>query len=577
MALGSWSPDGESLTLSIGVDDERLALGVLSTETGEITLRALPESEYSNPAFPRFIGWTPDSSAVFVLHPDRNVSSVLRLDVMSGELTEIASQAELFPHVALSPDGTRLAHGVFDFRPNQAGTYSIDVFQSDGSERSELLRFTDEVPLGGGHGLAWSPDGVKLAYGRLTGSGLVMSQVYVLDEEGMSVQITNGEDGINGSLLWSPKQDALLVVRDICTSCDGFGRKIIFAPVDGTGEVALPGAEGYGHADAAWAPDGERFAYSGDALYVADSDGSTSTPILEIEGASYGPIVWSTDDQIFFIRTSTRSPVAYLVDADGSGIEQFSVGANVSITGEAHDDWPWPTEGRFHKPVWSEDGLWATFVLAVDRESQLMVQDGDGHRILATHTFIQSLTWSPDALSLAYEAEGSVWVVKVDGSEPLLVLEDVTNAGIAWMPDGDRLFATVGESLISVAADGSGLQEEVMIIENPGYEAPQLSVSPDGDAIAIGGDLGLQIGKLSTGTLVKVTEGSIRGLAWSPDSQKLALGLHDTRGTGALPGVYLASRDGLDLRQLTEPSGRLHDVQYWLPEGILFLSHTNFI
>jgi len=83
---------------------------------------------------------------------------------------------------------------------------------------------------------------------------------------------------------------------------------------------------------------------------------------------------------------------------------------------------------------------------------------------------------------------------------------------------------------------------------------------------------------VSTGQLVKVSEHSVRGLAWSPDGETLALGLVDTRGTGAPPGVYLASRDGQELQQLTEPSGRIHEVQYWLPDGrIMFLSHTQFI
>jgi len=208
----------------------------------------------------------------------------------------------------------------------------------------------------------------------------------------------------------------------------------------------------------------------------------------------------------------------------------------------------------------------------------LIIQDAGGHHVLASHPFISEPTWSPDGLAIAYEAEGALWVVDVETGESSRVLEDVQNAGIAWTQAGETIFATKGESIVSVATDGQLLPEEVLVLRDPIYDAPQLSVSPDGQAIAIGNDAGLSIGTFSSGDLVKVTELSVQGMAWSPDGRSLALGVRDIRGTGAAWGVYLASREGDKFVQLTEASGRIHEVQYWLLGGvIMFRSHAQFI
>ena len=577
MRLGGWSPDGEVLALSLQLDSERLAIGFYSVASGEIQTFDLPETEYASPFFINFIGWTPGSEAFYLGQPDRDSVSVYRLDVREARLAKVVELPD-YPTITISPNASGLTIGVMDYDQRSAATYSIETLGWDAVGRTELVSFSDEVPLSGGHSLAWSPDGSQLAYGRLTGTGTSISQAFVLGQDGESVQITNAEDGITGALLWSPKQDAVLIIRDICTSCDGFGKRVVLVPVDGSGEVRLPGAESYGHADAAWAPDGERFVYSGDALYVANSDGGGSAAIVEIEGASYGPIVWPSGDQIFFIRTSTRAPVTYLAEPDGSGIEQFSVGVNVSITGEAHADWPWPDDGRFHELIWASDGSRAALVLRSEEGLQLVVQDADQHRVVATHDFISSPSWSPDGDEIVYQAVNALWIVDVDSAEPRRLLDDVSRAGIAWSPDGESVLVGWNGRVVSVLADGSSSPHELFVIEEIRYEESQFRVSPDGEALAIGTDMGLLVGILSTGELVQVTEHAVRGVAWAPDGKALAFGIMDFRNTGAIPGVYIASRDGQRFLQLTESSGRLHDVLYWLPDGrIMFLSHTQFI
>ena len=176
------------------------------------------------------------------------------------------------------------------------------------------------------------------------------------------------------------------------------------------------------------------------------------------------------------------------------------------------------------------------------------------------------------------QAVNALWIVDVDSAEPRRLLDDVSRAGIAWSPDGESVLVGWNGRVVSVLADGSSSPHELFVIEEIRYEESQFRVSPDGEALAIGTDMGLLVGILSTGELVQVTEHAVRGVAWAPDGKALAFGIMDFRNTGAIPGVYIASRDGQRFLQLTESSGRLHDVLYWLPDGrIMFLSHTQFI
>jgi dipeptidyl aminopeptidase/acylaminoacyl peptidase len=88
------------------------------------------------------------------------------------------------------------------------------------------------------------------------------------------------------------------------------------------------------------------------------------------------------------------------------------------------------------------------------------------------HTAIHSLDWSPDGKQIAYLLGSggltSVWnlvVQPLDGSDPIVLLENVSGSGLAWSPDGREIAIVYSDptvcdcsSLFVINADGTGLQ-----------------------------------------------------------------------------------------------------------------------
>jgi Tol biopolymer transport system component len=100
------------------------------------------------------------------------------------------------------------------------------------------------------------------------------------------------------------------------------------------------------------------------------------------------------------------------------------------------------------------------------------------------HTEINSLDWSPDGTQIAYllgsGGLSSVWNLVVqpfDGSDPIVLLENLNASGLAWSPDG-REIAVVYEdstevrSLFVINADGTGLRRVLANVDGqPSWRA----------------------------------------------------------------------------------------------------------
>jgi Tol biopolymer transport system component len=207
-------------------------------------------------------------------------STLSTIDFATGETTDLGSiVADLLdenvnPHWAWSPDRTRIAFGA-----PRGVVYAVDVRSG---ERSLLVRLPgpsgeefDTVSE-----VLWSPDGAHIAVVNYLDGG---TRLYVMDADGSNVRVLDDHyDGLG--VAWSPDGTRLAFA-------DGSAR-IFVAPMDGAAptEIVVPIAG----SDLTWSPDGSRIAlYTRHRAFVIDADGrGEAEPIDELtyrswDGGSY--------------------------------------------------------------------------------------------------------------------------------------------------------------------------------------------------------------------------------------------------------------------------------------------------
>ena len=147
---------------------------------------------------------------------------------------------------------------------------------ADGSGKARLT----SDPSGEG-GLAWSPDGQKIAFARGGAGG--NSEIYVMNVDG-SEQRRLTSEAWGGELAWSPR-----------------GNKIAFVSRrDGNAEIYLMNADGsglrrltrntVGDRNPVWSPDGRRIAFENNwQVNVMNADGSRQRRLTRNGGRNFVP------------------------------------------------------------------------------------------------------------------------------------------------------------------------------------------------------------------------------------------------------------------------------------------------
>jgi Tol biopolymer transport system component len=170
--------------------------------------------------------------------------------------------------------------------------------------------------------------------------------------------------------------------------------------------------------------------------------------------------------------------------------------------------------------------------------------DGNGRQELTNGPGVNTQpAWSPDGTRIAFATERelspSVYVMASDGSCPRRVAD---GDNPTWSRDGRFIASRLGESdpqqIVITAVDGS-TRQVLPPIEGAQFLS-RAAWSPDGKSIAIGGDRGLALVDVASGSVKRwLTDGRVFGPAWSPDGKWITYHRYEE---GAV-GIYLVPAD----------------------------------
>jgi Tol biopolymer transport system component len=315
------------------------------------------------------------------------------------------------PTVRWSPDGTRLAFRILVDAPG------IYVVNRDGSG---MTRLTD-LPEPGwdrlwgvtGGGLAWSPDGISIAFtspaaagGPTFGNSASLYMVDTRDGQLTELATENADGGARGTVAWSPDGSHVAFTRSK-GALRGETHGIFVIAADGTGvERRLAEID---HADLfgfAWSPDGTRMAFS-------RSDGVKR--------------IWGTGYEL----DGTGGAGLWVVNADGSGLRSINT-----------EPWIGPTEviGVHDGPIaWAPDQSVVAVVGGIERDAiRQVATDGSGERVLQTDRAISSLEFSPDGSQYLFSDWGGVATEKPPTWDPpSIYIINADGSGLRWLTDGE--------------------------------------------------------------------------------------------------------------------------------------------
>ena len=238
-------------------------------------LTQVTDMEASN-YYPTF---TNDGSALLFASNRNGPFDLFLLVFGKKELLQLTDNVGNVVSPDYSPDGRRIAFA------NRVGENpsTIWMINSDGLNPRQVYAGRDNIVA-----VAWSPDGERIAYAMSVGIPLEY-EIFTMNAEGKDhVRLSEGLQGIGGSLDWSPDGRYLLV------SAGPFGDKDIFRLDAVTGE-ATQLTDGGNNAGASYSPDGRYIVFNTlrnddqADLYIMRSDGSNQVQLTNHPEPDWGP------------------------------------------------------------------------------------------------------------------------------------------------------------------------------------------------------------------------------------------------------------------------------------------------
>jgi Tol biopolymer transport system component len=330
----------------------------------------------------------------------------------------------------------------------------IYTVEPDGSDRRLLVDVESTLT-----GVAWSPDGTRLAYWSEA------PELSVIDADGSDPTVVASGDAARGIPIqgpsWSPDGSKLaftgVTVGGPQTACvgssDSFPYKCTMRVfVAEVGADASTGLIQVGDPDTnalavAWSPDGRTIAFtSGDAqkegigLYLMDADGTDVRRIDKVSGPgwSISNLAWSPDGRTIAATAGmgTRDIWEFAVDGTTQRmvLDTFEVAADQPDPASAPDGAPAASPGPSSgpgfpgNPAYAPDGAMAW--------SGWLLEPGGSPRTMAVRTPPWSApVWSPDGRFIAGpDGSGDVVVIDRDGTIVARIEGASSEVRVSWQP-----------------------------------------------------------------------------------------------------------------------------------------------
>lgn len=192
--------------------------------------------------------------------------------------------------------------------------YRFQIYTMD-PDGSNVIRITMN-----GNFPSWSPDGSKIAFLRYITADQT-SHIFLMASNGTNlVQVTSGKAKVSSysNLAWSP--DGLEIAFSYS---DGTGYDIFTINVDGSDLTNITNTVGVSESDPDWSPDGSQIVFTSGILKrlaFMNPDGSGVVTILQ----SGRTAAWSPDGSRIAFTDPSGSYHIYTMNPDGTGVTQVT-------------------------------------------------------------------------------------------------------------------------------------------------------------------------------------------------------------------------------------------------------------
>jgi Tol biopolymer transport system component len=324
-----------------------------------------------------------------------------------------------------------------------AQSFRIRVIDADGTDRHAV------AGAGTAFEPAWSRDGGRIAFvgiePRSAGEEDAVQIFLVGADGGERVQLTDLEGDDLAGLAWSPDGSRLAFAFD---DPDALGTQLAVINADGSGMRTLAGSVNEHFSTPSWSPDGGRLTFlRGESdrslLSVVNADGTELRTLrrISIDSNEGGLPRWSPDGgRIAYVDARSGDFHVYTIRPDGHGRRRVGnrscvlspdwrpdgsrlacvgifrrgkprLGINiVALDGRIQRSLP-PDAGpraQVDAPTWSPDGTKLTYLRKRRGRPALYVigADGRGNRLLSARPAalapVYPVSWSPDSARIAF-------------------------------------------------------------------------------------------------------------------------------------------------------------------------------